>query len=116
MTSTRRTRRAVGGMTRLRALPAALVVGLALGPALALPVHAETGKHPDGGNSLGSVIDETTTTVLRLFQTFMKAIPQFEAPEVLPNGDIIIRRKPPGAVPDDEHEDDKPEEGETRRI
>lgn len=97
-------------MPCLRAIPAVLLLALAL----TQPAHAQSGKRPDGGGSLGTVIDETTNTVLRIFGAFLKAIPQFEAPEVLPNGDIIIRRKQPGSTPEDD--EDEPEEGDTRRI
>jgi hypothetical protein len=39
--------------------------------------------------------------VLRALGAAVGAIPQYEAPEVLPNGDIIIRRKPPAVKPDE---------------
>lgn len=34
---------------------------------------------------------------MRLFDGVLGSIPQYEMPEVLPNGDIIIRRIPPAA-------------------
>lgn len=102
--------RTATGTARLWAVPAVLLLMLST----AQPVHAQAGKRPDGSGSLGSVIDETTNTVLRIFGAFLKAIPQFEAPEVLPNGDIIIRRKQPGSSP--ESEDDEAEDGDTRQI
>jgi len=39
--------------------------------------------------------------VLDAIELFFQNIPQYEAPEVLDNGDIIIRRKPP--QPDEEN-------------
>jgi hypothetical protein len=83
-------RGAMIGTACLRAVPLVLFLGLAA----VQPARAEGAPRP-GGGGLGSVLDETTGTMLRLFQTFIRTIPQFEAPEVLPNGDIIIRRKPP---------------------
>jgi hypothetical protein len=34
--------------------------------------------------------------VLNSLKLLLKSIPQYKAPEVLKNGDIIIRRVPPG--------------------
>tara|TARA_R110000772_G_scaffold268571_1_gene396458 strand:- start:200067 stop:200375 length:309 start_codon:yes stop_codon:yes gene_type:complete len=43
------------------------------------------------------LLEEGTKKILRAFELFIMTIPQYEMPEVLPNGDIIIRRKnPPG--------------------
>jgi hypothetical protein len=39
--------------------------------------------------------------VLDAIELFFQNIPQYEGPEVLDNGDIIIRRKPPQADEDD---------------
>ena len=38
---------------------------------------------------------EGIQTILRALETMFKSIPQYEMPEVLENGDIIIRRKKP---------------------
>ena len=40
-------------------------------------------------------ITEGIRTVLRALETMFESIPQYEMPEVLENGDIIIRRKHP---------------------
>jgi hypothetical protein len=37
--------------------------------------------------------------LLEALQMFVKSVPQFSAPEVLPNGDIIIRRVHPDKAP-----------------
>jgi hypothetical protein len=37
--------------------------------------------------------------LLEALQMFVKSVPQFAAPEVLPNGDIIIRRLHPDKTP-----------------
>lgn len=46
---------------------------------------------------LGPLMDETLAEIAPLIENLMEAIDDltaYEAPEVLPNGDIIIRRKP----------------------
>ena len=40
---------------------------------------------------------EGVDKLIRAFQLMLRAVPQYEAPEVLDNGDIIIRRRPPRA-------------------
>jgi hypothetical protein len=37
--------------------------------------------------------------LLQALQMFVKSVPQYSAPEVLPNGDIIIRRVKPDKAP-----------------
>jgi hypothetical protein len=37
--------------------------------------------------------------LLEALQMFVKSVPQYSAPEVLPNGDIIIRRVHPDKTP-----------------
>jgi hypothetical protein len=41
------------------------------------------------------MLEDATRQALRAFEMMLKAIPQYEAPEILDNGDIIIRRKRP---------------------
>lgn len=36
---------------------------------------------------------------IQQYQQLLEGVPEYEAPEVLPNGDIIIRRKKPGQTP-----------------
>lgn len=40
---------------------------------------------------------EGAEKIMRALELMMRAIPQYEAPEVLDNGDIIIRRRKPGS-------------------
>ena len=40
-------------------------------------------------------LKEGVQTILRALETMFKSVPQYEIPEVLDNGDIIIRRKKP---------------------
>lgn len=46
---------------------------------------------------------EGLSKLLKALDLFVKSVPQFEAPEVLPNGDIIIRRIHPDQTPAPEH-------------
>lgn len=64
----------------------------------------------------GVLLEEGTKKILKAFELFLLTIPQYEAPEVLPNGDIIIRRKQPDGPTLDEEDkkDTKDEPDETR--
>lgn len=66
-------------------LAAGLAAVLAAGPAAA----------QDKPESPRQLLDEAGEKFLRAIELMLKAIPQYEAPEILPNGDIIIRRKRP---------------------
>ena len=52
----------------------------------------------------GESLKDSLTTLMNLVEKVVKGVPQYEAPEILDNGDIIIRRK----TPDDEKAE-KPE-------
>ncbi|MBM3492395.1 MAG: hypothetical protein FJX68_18535 [Alphaproteobacteria bacterium] len=72
---------------------------LAAGLALALPADAQ--------NPLGDAEKGAREAIGRLLQSLnrlLEAVPSYQAPEVLPNGDILIRRKrqPPESEPRDE--------------
>lgn len=43
------------------------------------------------------MLEDATRKAMQAFELMLKAIPQYEAPEILDNGDIIIRRKRPDA-------------------
>ena len=79
-------------MSRLH-LAAALALGLAgfgAAPALAEDPTLE-------GAQQEAV--EGIAKLLQALQLFVKSVPQFSAPEVLPNGDIILRRIHPDSAP-----------------
>ena len=79
-------------MSRLH-LAAALVLGVAgigASPALAQDSTLE-GAQQQAVEGIGKL--------LQALQMFVKSVPQFSAPEVLPNGDIIIRRIHPENAP-----------------
>ncbi len=81
------------------ALGLALGLGL-LGPALlASPVMAagaaeEQGGATEPGQPLPQMLEDTGRRLFQVLELLMQAIPSYEMPEVLENGDIIIRRKP----------------------
>lgn len=58
-----------------------------------IPAQAQSGK-----TESEALLEEGTKKILRAFELFIQTIPQYEIPEVLPNGDIIIRRKNPGGT------------------
>lgn len=84
----------------------AAAAGLALALAASPAARAEE-------PSVGQKVDEVMQRALDLMERFIGAIPGYEAPEITPEGDIIIRRKRPDAGPD--ASDDKPlPEGQRR--
>lgn len=68
----------------------------------AAPVYAA--DNPPPANSLPDAAEkalrEGAETIMRALQLLVGKIPQYEMPEVLDNGDIIIRRKPPEPAPE----------------
>ncbi len=62
------------------------VLSLALGTGPAL------GQSGGGGDDPEQMLKDATRQILRAFELMFKSIPQYTAPEVLENGDIIIRR------------------------
>ena len=79
-----------------KALPLFLVVAaLTVTAVHPLPVRAEYQAAQQDKGDPGQMLEEGTQTILRAFELFLRSLPQYEAPEVLPNGDIIIRRKHP---------------------
>ncbi len=82
-------------MSPRRRIAAALCLGLALVLIQPLAAQAQSGGDPE------TLLEEGTKQILRAFELFLMTIPQYHAPEVLPNGDIILRRKnPPETAPD----------------
>ena len=75
-----------------------LIFGLII--AISLPLSAAADN-----KSTGEQLDEVLQNVLDAIGLVIRAVPQYELPEVLPNGDIIIRRvqpdEPPAEKPDE---------------
>ena len=91
----------------------AVVCGVALSAAVALtPAAAQ-----DQQQSLDEAERMAMDAIARMMDAlglFIDSIPQYEAPEVLPNGDIIIRRIHPESEGGPERQDgEEPEVDET---
>jgi hypothetical protein len=88
-------------------LPAALLGGaLLLAPVTA--VRADEAPQGDAPTeSPGALAREGLEQMMQALRLLVESIPQYELPEVLENGDIIIRRKRP------EPESEDPEFDET---
>ena len=62
-----------------------------------VPAHAqsEPQSEPQSGpiEEVEQAARDAAQTVIQALQLFVKTIPQYETPEIMPNGDIVIRRK-----------------------
>lgn len=63
--------------------------------ALAGPGLAQTPAPRDSAKEAEEIAREALDKLMKAMSALMKSIPQYELPETLPNGDIIIRRKRP---------------------
>lgn len=77
---------------------------LASGPALA---QDESDNFSEGAKKLGEALElfmdgfsEEMEPLAEAWRDLLKNMPQYEAPEELPNGDIIIRRRDDGTGTD----------------
>ena len=52
-------------------------------------------KQPPEKETPSELLKEATRGILKALGLILQSIPQYEAPEILDNGDIIIRRKNP---------------------
>ena len=74
-----------------------LLLASVLAAALAGPAHAQdTAPSTDGAQKMAV---EGLSKLLDALDLFVKSVPQYAAPEVLPNGDIILRRLNPDQAP-----------------
>lgn len=81
-------------MPHFRKSSAALVGAiLLLGSSVA---YAQDAPSPDSPKDLAI---EGLRNLMQALDLFVKSVPQYSAPEVLPNGDIIIRRIHPSDTP-----------------
>ena len=81
-----------------------LFVIAAPGPATA-PATAHDLETPR--QSPEELIEQATRDIMRIFQMLLQSIPQYQAPEILENGDIIIRRVHPKPRHHERDTDDK---------
>jgi hypothetical protein len=73
------------------------IVALPVLLALAAPAAA---ADPEPEETPSELMADAMSQMVRALELFVKSIPQYEKPEITENGDIIIRRKRPGAEPD----------------
>ena len=64
-------------------------------PVISNDLHKVQTPPPQQKNP-GDMIEDGVKMILDALQLLLKSVPQYKAPEVLENGDIIIRRVPPG--------------------
>lgn len=84
----------------------AVILAGAAAALLTVPLGTAFGEEEPRGDGFGTEefeerAREGLETLMMALESFIEAIPQYELPEVLDNGDIIIRRV---------HPDDAPEE------
>lgn len=103
-------------MMRLSTL---LAVGLLALPLGTPPAAAQADSLQENADEAERLAAEALSKLLRALDLMMDSVPQYAAPEVLPNGDIIIRRlhpkneEPDGPEPDEPVETYAPDETET---
>ncbi len=77
-----------------------LVIGLALAPCGAARADFNVAESlQDKAGEAERLAGEAVAKLLRALDLMMDSVPQYAAPEVLPNGDIIIRRLHPEDKP-----------------
>lgn len=69
--------------------------GLFLANSLAFTLSTSSIGYADEKKSPEVMIEEGAKMIFEALNLVLKAITQYEAPEILENGDIIIRRKNP---------------------
>ena len=93
-------------MRRL-ALATALAMTAALGALAATPVRAQSSDPPGAPGHLDPELRaeaerlarESMSKMIEAMDKFLRSIPQYDLPEITPEGDIIIRRRPAPPVP-----------------
>lgn len=67
------------------------------GALVLIPPTGVQAENPTPNKPMGprEHLEEAARQMLRMLERMLEALPQYEAPEVLDNGDIIIRRKRP---------------------
>ncbi len=84
----------------MRRFPSACLIAVVFalsfpaGPAGAHSLEDRSGALEDRSGPR-QLLEETTRDIIRQFELLMQSVPQYRAPEILDNGDIIIRRIPP---------------------
>lgn len=83
---------------------------------LVLSLTAAPAAAEEQRRSPGELVDEAAQTLLQALRAMLQAIPQYAAPEINDNGDIIIRRIRPEDKPEPPAEPDQPDRPLQTRI
>ena len=79
------------------------------------PALADEPATPPEKDTPSELIKEATRGILKALGLLLQSIPQYETPEILDNGDIIIRRKNPKPTPPPE-KDSNPDTPDKTKI
>ena len=83
-----------------RVITTLIVASVAL--AIGLPAQAQSRQPPtleQQADEAARAMRDAIERAMKLLGGVVDQIPQYEMPEILPNGDIIIRRLPPRGAP-----------------
>ncbi len=72
-----------------------IVMAAAMSLPATLALGADPKPAPDVREQAEQAIKEGAEKIMRALELMLNALPQYEMPEVLENGDIIIRRRKP---------------------
>jgi hypothetical protein len=86
---------ATGGTAMRHILHSLLLIGLVAAAPAAVAQTPDKPSDKPAQESPREMLEDATRKAMQAFELMLKAIPQYETPEILDNGDIIIRRKPP---------------------
>ena len=77
----------------------ALIATAAVFVLFAGPLAAQQPAPKDGSREAEELARDAIDKLMRAMNLLIQSIPQYEMPEMLPNGDIVIRRKRPERDP-----------------
>jgi hypothetical protein len=72
-----------------------IVTAAAISSSGTFALGADPNPAPDVRDRAEQALKEGADKIMRALELMMRAVPQYEMPEVLENGDIIIRRSNP---------------------
>ncbi|WP_374372391.1 hypothetical protein [Dongia sp.] len=95
---------------RAQRFGAGAFTAMAFALAIGTSGHSVRAEEPQGEVDAERLLGEGMATLLRGLELLLKSVPQYAPPEVMPNGDIIIRRLHPEEDEDGEETapDDRP--------
>jgi hypothetical protein len=94
-------------LSRLQPAAFGACLALALAPMTAGAAENTAPEQTAENQAPGDLAREGLEQMMRALRLLVESIPQYELPEVLENGDIIIRRKRGGEAPSGEPEFDE---------